>query len=215
MTLNLGSFSLVGEDDVTAFLGVDLTVMSSADANRMSFLLNVSSQQICSFANRCFALASYSQTFDGVSTDCFIPREWPVKTVISLKFSSLGDFSQSTPEDATTYGVSSDGTSVDLLAGLTTPRGRATCLLEYVAGYDPIPHDLRYATLIQYQYLNKQAGSTQGNPMLGLKTISKMGEQQTKDVNVEKHGLCAEAIGIVEKYKRMEAPNMTMFQRIV
>jgi hypothetical protein len=213
VTLNLGTHSLVTEDDVEAYLSVTISSLSSADANKMSFLLNIASQQICSFAGRLFALASYSECFDGVSTDMFVPREWPVQSIVSLKFSSDGDFINSTDQKAEA-GISADGTSVDLHDGLTTPRGRATCELVYTAGYPSLPYDLRYAALIQYQYLTRNSGSTAGSAMLGLKSISKMGEGQTKDSNIETHGLCGEALGIVEKYRRMEAPRVTMFQRM-
>lgn len=213
MTLNLGVHSLVTESDVEAFFAITVASLSSADSNKMSFLLDISSQIICSFTGRAFALASYSEVFDGAATDMLVPREWPVQSIITLKFSSDGNFSNSTDEKANA-GISSDKTSVDLHDGLTTPRGRAAVQLEYTAGYSSIPHDLRYAALVQYQYLNRNSGSTHGNAMLGLKSISKMGEGQTKDGNIEKDGLCAEAAGIVEKYRRMEAPRTTMFQRI-
>jgi hypothetical protein len=213
MTLNLGAFSLVTEDDVEAYLSTVVSTLSSADSNKMSFILNIASQMICSFTNRSFALASYTDVFDGVATDMLVPREWPIKSIVTLKFSADGDFSTSTDEKANSV-ISTDGTSVDLRDGLTTPRGRATVQLEYTAGYSSIPHDLRYAALVQYQYLTRNSGSTQGNAMLGLKSISKMGEGQTKDTNIEQHGLCGEALGIVEKYRRVEAPRTTMFQRI-
>lgn len=213
MTLNLGTHSLVAEDDVEAFLGITVASLTSSETNTMSFLLNIASQQICSFAGRAFALASYSECFDGGVTDLMIPREWPVQSVVSLKFCLDGDFSAAPAMDAKNYRISSDGTSVDLREGNLTPRGRGTAELVYTAGYSPMNYDLRFATLIQYQYLRRQSGSS-GNPMLGLKSIGKMNESQTKDSNIETHGLCGEALGIVDKYRRMEAPRTTMFQRI-
>ena len=95
-------------------------------------------------------------------------------------------------------------------------RPNAIIKISYDAGYpfDSIPFDLRMATLLQTQYFLKSFGGESGSK-LGLKSFSKMNENVTKDDNLSNYGLVSEVVGLLESYKRMEAPLIQSYRGTV
>ena len=89
-----------------------------------------------------------------------------------------------------------------------TPRGRGTVEVVYSAGYTSIPYTLKQACLFQLQFLYNNYG---GSSSLGFNSRSKMGESESKDKSIGENGLIGEVIGLVNRFKRMEAPNVSMF----
>jgi hypothetical protein len=50
--------------------------------------------------------------------------------------------------------------------------------------------------------------------MLGLDSISKMQESQRKDSSIRRGGLVSEVVGILESYRRTDAPLSISFARV-
>ena len=208
-------FSLVGalvtSSLVENFLGVVADDLPAQERWMIEFLIKSSSRQIATHTGRSFLRSTYVEAWDGQASDMIIPREYPILNVTSIKFAANGEFASAS--SLPTQAFSWDDTSISLRENLKTPFLRSSVQVTYEAGFDEVPEDLQYATMIQYQYLNKTA-SKSGSPMLGLSSIAKMNESQTKDGNIGRSGLLAEVVGILENYRRLDAPLSVMFARV-
>lgn len=217
MPLDLAAGSLLVEPLVSKFIfGVDdvtLTPQLSAQ-QRIAFELacDTASEQVKKFCDFSIVEGTYTEVWDGAAADELIPRETPITSVTSVKFSGSGDFSDSQALPANTVVIGSNGQVINLRGNVLTPRGRGMVEIVYVAGYASVPKMIQLATLRQIQYLYKQLGK--GDAMTGLKTITKMNESQTKDDSLGRTGLLTEVEGMLKSFARFDAPNSIMFTRV-
>lgn len=197
---------IFGVDDVTT--GGLLTPQQQV---AVELSADAASSQIQKATGFIFKQGTYTEVWDGVASDEIIPREIPITAITSVKFSPNGDFASATPLQSNLY-YFPQGLFVAFRGDILVPRGRGMCQIIYTAGYTDIPADLQLAALKQFQYLYKQIGK--GDAMVGLKTISKMNEAQTKDESVGKSGLISEVEGMIKPYMRFETSRSIMFTRV-
>ena len=195
-----------GVDDVTA----GGTILTPQQQLAVELSVDAASSQIQKATGFTFKSGTYTEVWDGVASDELIPREIPITAITSIKFSPNGDFSSATPLEAKLY-YFPQGLFVAFRGDILVPRGRGMCEIIYTAGFATIPADLQIAALRQFQYLYKQIGK--GDAMVGLKSIAKMNESQTKDDRVGISGLTMEVEGMIGPYKRFETSSSIMFTR--
>lgn len=217
MALALSSTNLLTSAIISKFIfGVDdVTVgniLTPQEITALELTANASSSQIQKYCDFTFVAGNYTEVWDGAANDEIIPREVPITSITSVKFAANGVFAQADPIDADLYAIGSRGMVINFRNGVLTPRGRAMVEIKYAAGYSTIPYDIQFATLRQLQYLYKQIGK--GDSMVGLKTISKMNEAQTKDDSLGDSGLVTEVEGMLKSYKRFECSTSVMFARV-
>jgi hypothetical protein len=209
--------SLIDSQTVSRyFYGVDDAVTTGECSTTqekfyVEFAVNAASQQIKTYCARQLSQQTYSEVWDGQASDVIIPREYPIQSITSIKYSGNNDFS--TADSLPTGAYAFDEEYITLLGDAVTPRGRGLIQVVYSAGYSPVPYDIQQACLMQAQYLFKMQGK-EGGDFLGLSSIGKMGETATKDSSIGKTGLAADVIGILSPYKRMDAPLSVMFTRV-
>lgn len=217
MALTLSATNLLSAPTISKFVfGVDDVtsggILTSQEITAVQLAADAASAQIQKFCDFTFVSGSYSEVWDGAANDELIPREIPITAITSLKFSANGDFSSSSIIPPEVYCIGSRGMVVNLRNEMLTPRGRGLIQLIYTAGYSVIPSDLQLAALRQFQYLYKQIGK--GDAMVGLKSISKMSEGQTKDDSLSSSGLITEVEGMIKSYRRFECSSSVMFTRV-
>jgi hypothetical protein len=188
--------------------------MTPEQKANVEFLVDAASRQITDHLGRDIKLGTFQEVWDGQGNDMIIPRQYPVVSVSEVKFSANADFTQ-----GTVLGVGEfawDEESIFLLFD-RTPRGRQCVRITYQAGFATVPQTLQIATAIQFQMLNKAMNPGNkglGAPDLGVQSISKMNETVTKDTSLRKFGLASEVVGLIEQYRRMDAPLSIMFTRV-
>lgn len=197
-----------GVDDATSDLGGN-DELSDQDVAMVQMLVNVASQQIIRHVDSDIKETSYVEVWDGAASDELVPRRRPITGVTSVKIASNNDFSvsQGIPSEVINFNQRSI-----TFRSLQLPFGRGLIQVTYTAGYADVPYDIQMATIMQYQWLRSQLGKS--GFMNGLKSISKMGETQTKDSSIGKFGLRDEVVGMLETYSRFEAPLSIMFSRV-
>lgn len=188
--------------------------LTSQQVFSVELMVNAISRQIMRHVSSDIKAATYTEVWDGAGTDEFVPTERPINSVSSLKFAPHGDFS--TSENLVTAGngliVTADEYSIKLRGGMRTPAGRGLVQVVYNAGYSTVPEDIQLATLLQFQWAWKQLG--RGDAMVGVQSISKGPESQTKDAEIRNLGLRSEVVGLLKPYCRLEAPLSIMFTRV-
>lgn len=207
LTSSVISKFIFGVDDVT--LG---NILTAQEITAVELSADAASSQIQKYCDLMFISADYTEVWDGAATDEIIPREWPITAITSVKFAANGVFDDSAIIDSKLYNISNHGMSITFRNGMLTPRGRANVEVIYTAGYTTIPADLQIAALRQLQYLYKQIGK--GDGMLGLKSIQKFNEGQSKDDSLSNTGLILEVEGMLKAYKRFECSDSVMFTRV-
>lgn len=217
MAFTFESNALVTSEQVSKFIwGVDdasvgaSPTLSSQQVFSVQFLVNSISAQIRRHVNSSIVAGDYTETWDGAASDELIPRERPINSVASIKFSGNGDFTQSDPLPNTGYFV--DKYSVKFRGGMVTPRGRGLIQITYNAGYSAIPNDIVFATLLQLQWGWRQIGK--GDSFVGIKQMAKMHESQVKDTDIGTYGLRAEVVGLLSPYRSFMAPMSVMFTKV-
>lgn len=220
MPFSFGSHALIDSAALSKFIwGVDdassdLTVgLSSQDIFSVELAVNSISTQIMRHVSSEIKAASYTEVWDGAASDELVPTERPINSVTSIKFASNGDFSSGTslPPETIYY----DKYSIKL-RHVRTPVGRGMVQVVYNAGYSTVPYDIQMASLLQFQWIYKKF--RKGDAMVGLKTIAKSvgagSESQSKDDSLKSMALISEVVGMLESYKRLEAPLSIMFTRV-
>jgi len=216
MALTLSPTNLLDAATISKFIfGVDDVTMGALLTPQQQFAVELAadsaSAQIQKATGFYHVAGSYIEVWDGAASDEIIPREIPITAITSIKFSASGDFAAAPALDTNLYYIA-QGLFIALRSDLLTPRGRGMIEIKYDAGFATVPADLRLAALRQLQYLYKQVGK--GDSMVGLKSISKMNESQTKDSNLGITGLTTEVEGMIAPYRRFETSSSIMFTRV-
>jgi len=209
MPFTFSSNALISSEIFEAFTGLDPLTMTEGEKEIAELLVNAACQQIVQFAGRQFKSGTFTEVWDGQDSDLLIPSEYPITSVTSIKFAYFGG--QGTLIDPSLYAIDTSKTCIQFRDGISTTRGVATVEIVYIAGYSSIPPDLQLATLLQYKFLSSLSA---GGGMLGLDSISKMQESQRKDSSIRRGGLVSEVVGILESYRRTDAPLSISFARV-
>lgn len=173
--------------------------------------VNAASDQIARYCDRNFVAQNYVETQDGAVNDELMTRQYPILAVTEVLFSLNGRFAESTPLEPSSYGT--DGNTIVLLF-TRTARGRRSVRVSYRAGYETLPYDLMIACCQQAKYLESRTPIDGKAPvMLGLQSMSKGDESITKDSSIRRTGFTADVLGIIDGYRRVEAPFSQMFPR--
>lgn len=215
MPLSFASHALVDATALSRFIwGVDDATapavgLTAQQIFSVELAVNAISRQIMRHVSSEIKEATYTEVWDGAGSDELVPRERPISAVSSVKFAANGDFAsaQALPSEAVYF----DTCSIKFRA-IRTPIGRGLVQVVYTAGYATVPEDIQMAALLQFQWNYRQIGK--GDAMVGLKTIAKGQESQTKDDTIKNFGLRAEVVGLLKTYERMEAPASIMFTRV-
>lgn len=194
------------------------TSMTTQDKANTEFLVNAANEQVVGFISRKILLGTCTEVFDGQGSDCIMLREFPVRSLVSVKLSTNGEFTTATNLlTGAPYAVTFTEDGELLMRDGHWPRGRQLMQAVYTAGWSfaDVPYDLRMAVLLQYDWLRKvkNPGVDGGGKMLGISSRSKQGESESKDGSIGVFGMPKEVTGILERYKRMEAPLSIMFAR--
>lgn len=220
MPFDFGSNALITSEDLSRFIwGVDDAAtdvsigLSSQQIFSNELLVKAISGQIKRYVGSEIKRSSYIEIWDNAGSDELIPKERPIKSITSLKYSPNGDFNNnvfSYPTAQLTFDEASIALRYDRF-----PAGRGLIQVVYDAGYDDVPDDIILAFLLQFQFLYKKVGK--GDAMVGLSSISKAvgggSENQTKDSTIKDSGLISEVVGMLKHYQRFEAPLSIMFAR--
>lgn len=212
MAFNFKTHALVDSATLSKFFwGVDdaSVDLSAQDKFSIELAINAISSQIIRHCSSNIKQGTYLETWDGAASDELVPTEMPITAVASVKFAGAGDFASAQPLPAEV--VTFDRYSIKL-RGLRMPQGRGVVQVSYTAGYAEVPDDVVMATLLQFQWTYKQLGK--GDSFVGIKSISKGSESQTKDDVLARQSLRSEVVGILAPYVRLEAPGSIMFTRV-
>lgn len=212
MPFTFASHALVTSEAVSKFIdGSDdwSASLTSQEKYSVELLVNAISKQIMKHVSSDIKAADYTEVWDGAGSDELVPRERPIISVTSVKFASDGDFDSQSAIDGD--GVTADSYSIRLRWG-RTPVGRGLVQVVYRAGFEEVPDDIVLATLLQLQWgLRKMK---RGDAFVGMQSASKNGETQVKDRAITTYGLIAEVVGLLDPYRRFEAPLSIMFSRV-
>lgn len=208
MAYTFSSDCLITSATFTAVTGIVDTTLTATEKSRIELMVNAASQQIKDYTDRQFLSASYTEVHDAQGSDLIFTREYPVVSISSVKLAANGDFASATALDAANY--CTDGNAV-YLRFISTPRGRGNVQVVYTAGYASIPYPVQLSVCAQFMYLNKVLADT---GLIGLNSISKMGESMTKEDTSKYNGICVEAVGLLDSYKRKESGTIVMFARV-
>jgi hypothetical protein len=190
-----------------------LTAMEIANTQ---FVVNATNDKILRYLNRTLIQTNYTEILDSNGSDSILTKHYPITAISSIKIADRpSDFATTTALDANEY-VNRD-THITLY-NLPYTKGRAKIQVVYTAGYTvaDIPHDLKYALILQYKMDNKliNAGEASADQSLYTSGSSKMGESFSANKTYNEHGLSKEVIQILDGYKNNELPFNSMFDRV-
>jgi len=179
------SKSFVSLDEVKDFLNISDT---NSDSILGSLIAGVSAQ-ICLDCNRSFEYGTYTDYIDGDHDKKFLfLKEYPVASITSIHDDIDRDYGSDALIDSEDYAFDPESGTVKLEAAVA--RGIRNVKVIYVAGYDPMPDDLKYACLakVAARFL---ASRTQVSTREGMDLVKKRIEELEKDYS-----------RIIEKYRR-------------
>ena len=204
------TYALVDPDLATAVFG-DPDAMPPEQKVMIEHAVNAASAQIERYCDRKFKARVHTEVQDGAVNDEILPRHYPVLAVHSVRFAGGQQFVSALPLEPALYAT--DGMTISFLYS-RTPRGRATVQLIYRAGYESIPMDLQFAAVGQAKYLQSRLPMKGNAPALfGIQSMSKGDESITRDASIGKSGFINDTLGVIDGYRRIEAPYSTMSPR--
>ena len=221
MAFDFGTNSLVTPEQISQFIwGVDDAStdaeigLTEQQVKSVEMMMKGINSQIRKYVGSSLTRATYIEQWDSAGADELVPREFPIRAVNAVKVSPNGDFigsGQSITLDRVTF----DEVSIKFRY-LSFPVGRGVIQVEYDAGYDEIPEDIALACLLQFQWMFTKMGK--GDGMVGLASVSKGvgggSETMSKDQTIRSTGLISEVVGMLDSYRRFEAPLSIMFTRV-
>lgn len=146
---------------------------SNAKDTLLESLIKSCSAEISNAVNRNLEQASYTEIIDGNGRNRVTLKNWPISVVLSVNVhGKLFDVLE--PADFTSTGVKVSGRCL-VCQNVVFEKGLANVIVEYVAGYDPVPEDLDQACveLVTHRFKNER-GDKQGvsSKSLAGETIS-------------------------------------------
>jgi hypothetical protein len=109
-----------------------------------SLLINGASRLANNYARRHLAARDYTETYDGTGVERLILREFPINSVSSVRIDGDRNFGADT--EVTDYIVYEEEGELWRTAGVW-PDYRKGIQVQYNAGLDPVPEDLKIAVL--------------------------------------------------------------------
>lgn len=197
--------------DPSAVDGNGVLIISPAKKLLIEMSINAASTQIQRYCDRSFAAADYVEVQDGVVNDEILTKQYPILAVTEINFSLGANFANGTSLPPEEYGT--DGNTI-VLRFARTVRGRRSVQIKYRAGYEEVPADLAFACISQAKYGESRLPMGGKTPALfGIQSMSKGDESITRDSNIGKTGFLSDVLGVIDGYRRVEAPASTMFPR--
>lgn len=193
------------------------TGLTAVEKANVEFLVNSTNDKIVKYINRNLLQTTYTEVLDSSGSDIIFPKEYPINSVTSIKFSSVNSgFATAQALDSDYYGIR-DSEHIYLII---SPNwvGRGKVQLVYNAGYAlaDIPSDLKYALVLQYKMDRKlmNVGEQTADSSIYESGSSKMGESFSANKTFKDSGFAKEVLQILDTYKRCEVPNTVMFNRV-
>ncbi len=180
--MSLSERALCSVDDVMGF--IPLKTPTSADTEQLEFFINTVSLQIENFCNVHFKPFSVVDQVSGAGTKVLTPSKSPVISVGEIWEDSNLDFSTSSIVPSGDYEVVNSNTIIkkDGVWG----KGLLNVKLEYTAGFEVVPIDIKFATAVETAKLWKNRKDLDSNTMtVGGDVVAKsnnMFSQLTKDI---------------------------------
>ena len=193
------------------------TGLTAVEKANVEFLVNSTNDKIVKYINRNLIQTTHTEVLDSSGSDVIFPKEYPINSVTSIKFSSVNSgFATAQALDSDYYGIR-DSEHIYLII---SPNwvGRGKIQIVYNAGYilADIPSDLKYALVLQYKMDRKlvNVGEQTADSSIYESGSSKMGESFSANKTFKDSGFAKEVLQILDTYKRCEVPNTVMFNRV-
>lgn len=161
--MSLDSGVWVTLDDLKEHLDIEIT-----DTSKDSFLenkLNSAWKNLVSYLGQDLTQTTYTEDYDGDSTDTLILDQFPIISVTSvyIDFNRTWQTSPFTPDattlvDPTTYFPDLKIGAIRLFKGGVFSKGVGNVHVIYVAGYTAIPYDAQEALLEYASFISQRAG---------------------------------------------------------
>jgi len=180
----------------------------TANSAKIDFCCNASHDAIQKYCSRVFLSSTYTQEIISSGTDQLFLAQFPLISISSLKVDT-------SELDTALYSYDSSLFSDGIIQLFTMLRPEIKINITYLAGYarNSLPYDLKFACLLQTSYYFNTYGGE--NNFLGFSEISKMNETLKKDNSLFVGGLLGEVVGIIEKYKRLEAGTIACYRGLL
>ena len=150
--------ALVDADAVSRYITI-----SGAGDDEMSALLAVAcSAAVEQYCGRRFRRSAYVEHRDGTGGPCLLVRAWPLVSVEAVHLDGRA---------VAPSGYAFGDRTIYLAGGAVFARGRANVRMEYTAGYEIVPADVRLAVLELVAYAAKR------KDRVGLASEGQAGQQ--------------------------------------
>lgn len=193
------------------------TGLTAVEKANVEFIVNATNDKIVKYINRNLLKTTNTEILDSSGSDVIFPKEYPINSVTSIKFSSRSSgFATAQTLDSDEY-IIKDNECIYLH---TNPYevGRGKIQVVYESGYDlvDIPSDLKYALVLQYKMDRKlmSVGELTADSSIYESGSSKMGESFSANKTFKDSGFAKEVLQILDTYKRCEVPSTVIFNRV-
>jgi len=168
-------------------------------------LINSSLTLIERYIDRKIVKRQFDEVQDGRGTNRLLLRHWPADKPTELWDDNEGLFTDTDKQidtaDFVLEGTDEGGIGVVLLGGLRFSKGTRNVKIVYEAGYDPVPHDLKEASLWTIDFLK----DIRSDRRVGKSSKSKNAE--TENYYAALPDFIKE---ILDPYKRFEFPGASI-----
>lgn len=196
--LDFGNNALISTTMFASLLRIDESTLSEEEAAEISFRVKSVQSMIRSYCGINFTTANYVEAFDSLGSNIIVTTEYPINNIIELKYNGEA-------QDLNNVVIHSSKRFVALKR--KPPRGNAVVELTYNAGFAQIPEEITNA-LIELYFFKRQ------DFPLGVRSLSKMQESITFDDSVFSYGIPATVRAVLDKYKRLDAPQSVYFTNV-
>jgi len=131
--------NLTSVENVKGYLGIN----SASDDALLDRLVSAGSGYIQSWLNRSFAIATYTDTFDGNGSVARMLSSYPITSMTSVLVNNIAI---PLAADALSVGYSFSPTRV-ILRGYNFSKGLLNCSVTYKAGYANVPLEIEQACI--------------------------------------------------------------------
>lgn len=198
---------LVELNDLKDFLGIPLSD-TSQDVRLQMFLDSVE-QSVINYCDVSFLPEVVTnEQHDGIDSDIIVPKNFPIISVQQLKFYTDASGAGGTVlTQGSDYYVTEDSIT---LRDNWSPRGRASCSINYTHGYAEVPADVKMAIMQGVKAENQRFKRNSED----ISSRSKMNESESYGTSWDKKtGLPTQIVAKLQPYVGIEVPNISTAQR--
>jgi uncharacterized phiE125 gp8 family phage protein len=169
--------------------------------NVLTRYINVSMELIERELDRKILSRSYTEYYDGRSTNRILLRNWPIISVSELWNDPSGDFTDTSNQlSASDFNIDGEGEAaigVLLRNGLLFSKASRSIKAVYTAGYATVPYTLQEASILHIEYLY----DARADRRIGISTKGKNQENTTFLTDLPDF-----VKNMLDPYRRMETP---------